>query len=121
MKKIIGLLGLCSRSGQIALGADLSLREIRGGRAGLAFLDAGASDGTKKKIADACAYRNVPLHMLPAGELSRACGREDRMAAAIHPGKLCQQIMYLLQEAGQTGIEINQTQNNDKCGGASVE
>ena len=121
MNKVYGLLGLCSRSGQITLGADLSLREIRAGKAALVFLDAGASEGTRKKITDACAYRSVPLHMLPEGEVSRACGRADRMAAAVHPGKLCQQMLHLLHEAGQTGLNINQTQNNDKCGGASVK
>ncbi|MBQ9262786.1 MAG: ribosomal L7Ae/L30e/S12e/Gadd45 family protein [Clostridia bacterium] len=96
MTPISGLLGLCSRSGQIILGADLALREIKAGRAGLVLLDAGASDGTKKKITDACACRHVPLHMLPEGELSRSCGKEDRMAAAVKPGKLCQRMIELL-------------------------
>ena len=68
MTRIDGLLGLCSRSGQIILGADLALREIKAGRAGLALLDEGASEGTRKKISDACAYRGVPLRMLPEGE-----------------------------------------------------
>lgn len=96
MTPVFGLLGLCARSGQIILGADLALREIRAGRAGLALLDEGASDGTKKKIADACAYRNVPLYMLPKEELSRATGKEDRMAAAVRPGRLCSKLMELL-------------------------
>lgn len=96
MTEISGLLGLCCRSGQITLGAEMALKEIRADRAGLALLDAGASEGTKKKIMDACAYRSVPLHMLPEGELSRACGRDGRMAAAVRPGKLCQRILQLL-------------------------
>ena len=99
MTPVSGLLGLASRSGQIILGADLALREIRAGKAALALLDAGASEGTKKKISDACAYRQVPLHILPEGELSRACGKDDRMAAAVRPGKLCQRIQELLAEA----------------------
>lgn len=121
MNKLSGLLGLSSRAGQIILGADLSLREIRAGKAGLALLDEDASEGTKKKITDACAYRQVPLHMLPAGEISRACGKDDRMAAVVKPGKLCQQMIHLLNEAQSKGIEIHQSQNNDKCGGAIVE
>ena len=96
MTPVSGLLGLCARSGQIILGADLALREIKAGRAGLALLDAGASEGTKKKITDACAYRGVPLHTLPAEEISRATGKEGRMAAAVKPGKLCRRIMELL-------------------------
>ena len=96
MTPVSGLLGLASRSGQIILGADLALREIRSGRAALVLLDQGASEGTRKKIADACAYRSIPLHMLPEGELSWACGKDGRMAAAVRPGKLCQRMLELL-------------------------
>ena len=96
MTPLYGLLGLASRAGQITLGADLTLREIKAGRAALALLDEGASEGTKKKISDACAYRHVPLHMLPEGEISGACGKEGRLAAAVKPGKLCQRMLELL-------------------------
>lgn len=96
MTPVSGLLGLACRAGQTALGADLALKEIRSGRAGLALLDEGASEGTKKKISDACAYRGVALHMLPEGEISLACGRDGRMAAAVKPGKLCQRMLELL-------------------------
>ena len=96
MTPVFGLLGLCCRAGQITLGAEMALREIKGGRAGLTLLDAGASEGTKKKISDACAYRRVPLHMLPEGELSSACGKDGRLAAAVKPGPLCQRMLELL-------------------------
>ena len=96
MTPIDGLLGLASRAGQITLGADLALREIKGGRAGLLLLDAGASEGTRKKILDACAYRGVPAYILPEDALSRACGKEGRMAATVKKGKLCERIRELL-------------------------
>ena len=121
MTPISGLLGLSCRSGQIVLGADLALREIRGGRAALVLLDEGASEGTRKKISDACAYRNVPLHMLPEGELSRACGRDGRMAAALRPGKLCKRIMELLTEPEKPALSSETYENNAECGGASIE
>lgn len=121
MKKITGLLGLCSRCGQITLGADLALRQIKANRAGLVLMDAEASEGTKKKIADACAYRHVPLHLLPEGLLSLSCGKEDRMAGAIAPGPLCDQLRKLLNEAGNAPIQWENRDNNDKCGGASVQ
>ena len=113
MTPALGLLGLASRSGQIILGADLALREIRGGRAGAALLDEGTSEGTRKKILDACAYRGVPAYILPMDTLSRACGKDDRMAAALKKGKLCDRILELLNE------EKDQLQA--KCGGASIE
>ena len=96
MTLVYGLLGLACRAGQITLGAELALKEIKAGRAGLALLDESASEGTKKKISGACAYRHIPLHMLPEGDLSGACGREGRMAAAVKPGKLCQRMLEML-------------------------
>ena len=113
MTQVFGLLGLACRAGQITLGADLALREIKGGRAGAVILDAGASEGTRKKILDACAYRGVPAYILPVDTLSRACGKEDRMAAALKKGKLCDRILEMLNE------EKDKLQG--KCGGASIE
>ncbi len=98
MTPVFGLLGLASRSGQIILGAELALAEIKGGRAALVLLDEGASEGTRKKILDACAYRGVPAYILPQDVLSRACGKEGRMAAAVRKGKLCQRMQELLNE-----------------------
>lgn len=101
MQKIEGLLGLCCRAGQITLGAEMALKEIKAGRAALVLVDEGASEGTKKKIADACAYRHVALHMLPVDCLSRACGRDGRMAGAVKSGKLCQQLQLLLTQSAE--------------------
>ena len=102
MSAVFGLLGLASRAGQITLGADLAIREIRGGRAGAVLLDESASEGTRKKILDACAYRGVPAYILSEDALSRACGKEGRMAAAVKQGKLCERIRQLLDaEQGQ--------------------
>ena len=99
MQKLEGLLGLCCRAGQMTLGAEMALKEIKSGRAAMALVDAGASEGTKKKIADACAYRHLPMHMLPEDTLSRACGRDGRMAGAVKAGKLCQQLQRLLTQS----------------------
>ena len=96
MSPVSGLLGLACRAGQIALGADMALQEIRGGKAALALLDESAAEGTRKKILDACAYRQVDVYILPEGEISRACGKEGRMAAAMKKGKLAERIKELL-------------------------
>lgn len=105
MQKIEGLLGLCCRAGQITLGAEMALKEIKAGRAALVLVDESASEGTKKKIADACAYRHVALHMLPVDCLSRACGRDGRMAGAVKSGKLCQQLQLLLTQSAEPNQE----------------
>ena len=95
-ERALSFLGLCMRAGQVVSGQEACVAAIRGGECALALLDAGASAGTRKKISDACAYRNVPLHILPEGEIDRACGREGRMVAAVKPGALCAQMMRML-------------------------
>ena len=98
MSAVSGLLGLTCRAGQIALGADIALQEIRAGKAALALLDAGASEGTRKKLLDACTFRSVPVYTLPENEVSRACGRDGRMAAAVRKGNLANRMQELLSE-----------------------
>ena len=98
MSAVSGLLGLACRAGQIALGADVALQEIRAGKAALARLDAGASEGTRKKLLDACTFRSVPVYTLPENEISRACGRDGRMAAAVRKGNLANRMQELLSE-----------------------
>ena len=96
MSAVSGLLGLACRAGQIALGADVALQEIRAGKTALVLLDAAASEGTRKKLLDACAFRSVPAYTLPEGEISRACGKDGRMAAAVRKGKLAERMAELL-------------------------
>ena len=95
------MLGLACRAGQITLGAEMALEEIKSGRAALALIDQGASEGTRKKLLDACAFRTVPVFFLPEGEISRACGRDSRMAAAVKKGPFAQRIGQLLAEEAQ--------------------
>ena len=102
MARIDGLLGLAMRAGQLTPGADLALREIKAQKAALVLVDAGASENTKKKLQDACAFRRVPLHTMEAGLLDRACGRDGRMAASLKKGGICDQILQLLQADNQS-------------------
>lgn len=118
MTGVAGYLGLAVRAGQAALGAEMALGEIKAGRAGLALIDESASEGTKKKILDACQYRSLPAHMLPAGEISRACGKEGRMAAAVKKGELCRKMTELLSSS-QGILSISTDKPNG--GGASIE
>ncbi len=102
MAKIEGLLGLAMRAGQLTVGADLTLREIKAGKAALVLMDAQASENTKKKLQDACAFRRVPLHIMEAGLIDAACGREGRMAAALKKGSMAGQISQMLNQAENT-------------------
>ncbi|MBR5110649.1 MAG: ribosomal L7Ae/L30e/S12e/Gadd45 family protein [Clostridia bacterium] len=102
MSAVAGLLGLACRAGQTALGADIALQEIRAGKAALLLLDAGASEGTRKKLLDACAFRSVPAFTVPEGEISQACGRDGRIAAAVRKGNLAARMLELLSGHKET-------------------
>lgn len=95
-QRLNGLLGLTCRAGQMILGGDLALRAVRADQAMMVLLDVNASEGTKKKLRDACAFRQLPCFELEAGVLGRSCGQPDRIAAAVKPGSLGKQIEMLL-------------------------
>ena len=70
-------------------------KAIASGAAALVLLDAGASDNTKKRMRDSCAYYGVPLMETAAGRLGEAVGRPGRMSAAVARGPLCEKLAAL--------------------------
>lgn len=84
------------RAGQVISGDDMATRELRAGRAAMAFLDAGASERTRDKYTALCDRGGVPLHTLSADALGRAIGRENRMIAVIRDGPLAKRMATLL-------------------------
>ena len=95
-KKLSGLIGLCMRARQLALGTDQAVKAVRGGKAAVILLDSGASDNLRKKLSDASAFHHVPLMELPEGLLDRAAGQDGKMAAAALRGTLAEQIKQAL-------------------------
>ena len=65
MQSALNLLGLCKRAGRLVSGISAVELALKKGEAKLVLLDAGASDNSKKNVADACAYR----HEEPAGHV----------------------------------------------------
>ena len=94
-EKLKGYLGLAVRAGQAALGSSLALRDIRDGRAAVVLIDEGASENTRKKLGDACAFRRVPCLTVPSGWIGESCGKSDRMAVSVRRGGLADSIIRL--------------------------
>ena len=82
MNRLLGLIGLCARARELALGEAACERLIRSGACKVAFLDEGASPNARKAMENACRAYGVKLIFLPDGELGRAAGKPGRMAAA---------------------------------------
>ena len=87
------MLGIAMRAGQLSLGESGVLKAISSGAALFMILDAGASDNTKKKFRDSCAfYETTP------DRLGSAIGKPGRMSAAIARGSLGGKLLALAKE-----------------------
>lgn len=62
------------------------------------ILDADASDNTKKKFRDSCAFYKVPLYETSPDRLGQAIGKPGRMSAAIARGTLGEKLLALARE-----------------------
>ncbi|PKR78662.1 50S ribosomal protein L7ae [Halalkalibacillus sediminis] len=83
-EKHFNILGLAYRARKIALGEDLILQAIRSKEAKLVVIASDSSENTKKKLTDKCKSYQVPYHLIDNREkLSRALGKDDRVAVAV--------------------------------------
>lgn len=80
----MSLLGLANRARKVISGEELTIKEIRSGKAKLVLLAGDASANTEKKVTDKCAYYKVPLLKVENRELlGKAIGKEARVVAAV--------------------------------------
>ncbi len=98
-EKLKGYLGLAVRAGQAALGSGMVLEHIRSGKAGIVLIDENASENTRKKLTDACAFRRVRYVIVPGGWIGDSCGKGDRMAVSVQRGGLADMIGRTADEA----------------------
>ena len=93
------MLGIAMRAGALTLGEDGVRQAIQSGKAGLALVDEAASENTKKRFRDSCAYYGAPLLETQASRLGAAIGKPGRMSAAIAKGTLCDKLLTLAGKA----------------------
>lgn len=93
----MNLLGLANRARKIISGEELSLKEIRSGKAKLVFLSADASANTAKKITDKCNYYHVPLRLVEDRYiLGGAIGKEARVVVAVLDEGFAKKLLTML-------------------------
>ena len=92
------MLGIAMRAGQLSLGESGVLKTVSSGTALFMILDADASDNTKKKVRDSCAFYKVPLYETSPDRLGQAIGKPGRMSAAIARGTLGEKLLALARE-----------------------
>ena len=92
------MLGIAMRAGQLSLGESGVLKTVSSGTALFMILDADASDNTKKKFRDSCAFYKVPLYETSPDRLGQAIGKPGRMSAASARGTLGEKLLALARE-----------------------
>ncbi|MCM3569061.1 YlxQ family RNA-binding protein [Neobacillus mesonae] len=91
------LLGLANRARKVISGEELSIKEIRSGKAKLILLSKDASQNTAKKITDKCNSYMVPLKMVENRHLlGRAIGKEARVVVAVLDDGFAKKLVSLL-------------------------
>ncbi|NBG87611.1 L7Ae/L30e/S12e/Gadd45 family ribosomal protein [Isachenkonia alkalipeptolytica] len=82
--KVLGLLGLAMRAGQVVSGEEGVLAAIKSQKVQLVLIAEDASQGTKKKFTDKSSYRDIPHRILFEKEvLGHAIGKKTRAVIGI--------------------------------------
>ncbi len=82
--KILSLLGLATRSGNLVSGEYMTEKAVKGGRAFLVIVSSEASENTKKKFTNMCSFYEVPLYFYGAmEELGHCMGKAFRASVAV--------------------------------------
>lgn len=82
--KILSLLGLAARSGNLVSGGFMTEKAVKSGKAFLVVISEEASDNTKKMFTNMCSFYQVPLHFYGTlEELGHSIGKEFRASVAV--------------------------------------
>ncbi len=95
MNRLLSLLGLCMRAGKLVSGEKACIQTIRTDGACVVILDMAAAKNAEKAVKDACAFRKVPLVLVPEDALGYAIGKQGRMVAAVTDPSLADRILEL--------------------------
>ena len=82
--KILSMLGLAAKGGNLVSGEFQTDKAIKEGKAHLVIVATDASDNTKKDFSDACTFYRVPYRERGTKEdLGRSIGKEYRAMVAV--------------------------------------
>ena len=83
-KKIFNLLGIATKSRNLASGEFSTEKAVKEKKAALVIVAEDASDNTKKMFTNMCTYYNVPIYFFgDKDDLGHAMGKEFRASLAV--------------------------------------
>ncbi|XMB66672.1 ribosomal L7Ae/L30e/S12e/Gadd45 family protein [Mycoplasmatota bacterium zrk1] len=96
-KKILNLLGLAMKSGNLISGEEMVIKNIN--KAKIVFLGTDTGPNTTKKITNKCLHNNVKLNRdFSIDEISQAIGKNNRVVCACLDEGFSKAIHKLLEE-----------------------
>lgn len=99
--KVLSLLGLATRSGNLVSGEYMTEKAVKAYKAYLVIVSSEASDNTKKKFTNMCSFYEVPLYFYETmEELGHCIGKTFRASLAVTSEGLAKSIISKL-ECGQ--------------------
>ena len=102
---VLQLLGLAQKAGGIKSGEFMTENTIKEGKSFLCIVASDASDNTRKKFSDMCAYYKVPyMEYSDKVSLGHAIGKEFRASLCVTNEGLAGQIQ---KKTVQTEVAIN--------------
>ena len=83
-KKVYNLLGIATKSRNVASGEFSTEKAVKEHKAALVIVAGDSSDNTKKMFTNMCTYYNVPIYFFgEKNDLGHAMGKEFRASLAV--------------------------------------
>lgn len=95
---VYSAIGMANRAGKLVTGTDACLRAVRAGAVKLIILSVEASDNTRKKIINACSFKNINcMEYGKGGMLGKMTGKDHRIVIGVKDKNLSKLILSKMQ------------------------
>ncbi len=110
---VLSLVSIAKKAGKVAAGGFQTETAVRSGRAGLVIVSADASDNTRKKFRNMCAFYKTPILFYGTKEqLGAAVGCEERASLAVLDAGLSGSIEKQTEGLRDGGCEYGENQGS---------
>lgn len=100
-KKLFSLIGLATRARKTVSGEFSTERSVKSGKSRMVIVSEEASENTKKKFANMCAYYKVPIYLFGTkDELGHAMGQEFRASLSVEDAGFAKSMVGLMNING---------------------
>ena len=105
--KVLSLLSLAEKAGKVKSGEFMTEKTVKSRGAFLVFVAKDASENTRKKFTDMCAYYQVPIYLFSnKAELGHAIGKEFRASLAVADEGLAKAMEKQLKEMEKAEVSV---------------